>query len=229
MAKMNGDPKPRSSFPDWICRTVIKKTRDARTLFLLPGEKVRMRASQNTIFTVPVRAKSPCQTLALPMNRPNRREVLECGGWRGTGLTPLWLVWSRPKPKRCVPSPLTHRTPRRCRARVTGSWFQCAIMKSLKLPMNLTFGARRLRRFNVRCPKAFERGSGVNAALRFRGSMPEWFWEILTPALSPRETENYLQPRSIPLARRDEFHESPTSLATFERMGTRGIRPSEVL
>ena len=24
------------------------------------------------------------------MNRPNRREVLECGGWRGMGLTPLF-------------------------------------------------------------------------------------------------------------------------------------------
>src|SRR5688572_4878620 len=49
----------------------------------------------------------------LPMNRPNRRKVLECGGWRGTGLTPLWNLWRLFKPKRCVPSPLTHRTPRR--------------------------------------------------------------------------------------------------------------------
>jgi hypothetical protein len=38
---------------------------------------------------------------------------------------------------------------------------------------NLTFGARRLRRFNIRWPKAFERGSGVNAALQFGGSMRE--------------------------------------------------------
>jgi hypothetical protein len=37
-------------------------------------------------------------------------------GWRGTGLTPLWMAWGGPKRKRCVPSPLTHRTPERWRA-----------------------------------------------------------------------------------------------------------------
>ena len=46
------------------------------------------------------------------INRPRRREVLECGGWRGTGLTPLLPVCRGPEPKRCVPSPLTHRTPK---------------------------------------------------------------------------------------------------------------------
>src|SRR6266446_4443144 len=30
----------------------------------------------------------------LSLNRPNLRQVLECGGWRGTGLTPLWLARS---------------------------------------------------------------------------------------------------------------------------------------
>jgi hypothetical protein len=29
---------------DWICRTVIRRTGNMRTLFLLPGEKVRLRA-----------------------------------------------------------------------------------------------------------------------------------------------------------------------------------------
>ena len=40
---------------------------------------------------------------ALPLNRPDGREVLECGGWRGTGLAPLWPTRGGPNPKRCVP------------------------------------------------------------------------------------------------------------------------------
>ena len=62
----------------------------------------------------------------LPRNRPNCREVLECGGWRGTGLTPLWQARGGPKRKRCVPSPLTHRTPKRWRAGRGWRWFRGA-------------------------------------------------------------------------------------------------------
>src|SRR6266496_673676 len=51
--------------------------------------------------------------------------------------------------------------------------------RSWSLAMNLTSGARRLRRFNIRCLKAFEQGSGVNAALQFTVSMRECFWLIL--------------------------------------------------
>jgi hypothetical protein len=29
--------------------------------------------------------------ICLVVNRPKRRQVLECGGWRGTGLTPLFF------------------------------------------------------------------------------------------------------------------------------------------
>ena len=47
------------------------------------------------------------------------RSVLECGGWRGTGLTPLSGGRNRSRSphatKRCVPPPLTHRSPRRWR------------------------------------------------------------------------------------------------------------------
>src|SRR5438046_1609500 len=50
------------------------------------------------------------------------------------------------------------------------------------LLMNLASGARRLRRFNIRCLKAFEQGSGANAALQFRVSMRECFRGILTPS-----------------------------------------------
>jgi hypothetical protein len=38
---------------------------------------------------------------------------------------------------------------------------------------SLLAGARRLRRFNIQHGKAFEHGSGVNAALRFLGSKRE--------------------------------------------------------
>jgi hypothetical protein len=38
-----------------------------------------------------VRSNSVQASRALPLNRPNCREVLECGGWWGTGLTPLWM------------------------------------------------------------------------------------------------------------------------------------------
>jgi hypothetical protein len=50
--------------------------------------------------------------------------------------------------------------------------------------MNLFFGARHLCRFNFRSGSDFGRRSGINAALRFRGSKREWFWGILTPASS---------------------------------------------
>ena len=69
-----------------------------------PPNIVRLRNSQKNL------------TQSLPMNRPNRREVLECGGWRGMGLTPLLPVRRQPVPKRCVPSPLTHRSPKLSRA-----------------------------------------------------------------------------------------------------------------
>src|SRR6266496_4240128 len=42
-----------------------------------------------------------------------------------------------------------------------------------RLPMNLTFGTRRLRRFSFQRRKDFGNRSGVNAALRFRGSKRE--------------------------------------------------------
>src|SRR5688572_19588838 len=57
----------------------------------------------------PMRVRSRRSRLSM-----DRRQVLECGGWRGTGLTPLWLShcsrwavgrWVRCRiPKRCVPS-----------------------------------------------------------------------------------------------------------------------------
>jgi hypothetical protein len=47
-----------------------------------------------------------------------------------------------------------------------------------------------LRRFNERCGSTFEPGSGVNAALRFRGSWREIsFRSILTLTLSHRMGE----------------------------------------
>jgi hypothetical protein len=51
----------------------------------------------------------------LPLSRPAGREVLECGGWsrEAGGLTPLWPTGGGLNRKRCVPSPLTHRTPKR--------------------------------------------------------------------------------------------------------------------
>ena len=42
-------------------------------------------------------------------------------------------------------------------------------------PMNLILGARHLCRFNFRCRTDFGRRSGINAALRFRGSKREDF------------------------------------------------------
>src|SRR6185369_9717554 len=38
----------------------------------------------------PLNQSGSAQPYLLPMHSPNHREVLECGGWRGTGLTPLW-------------------------------------------------------------------------------------------------------------------------------------------
>ena len=62
----------------------------------------------------------------LSLNRSDGREVLECGGWGGTGLAPLWLVCGWPASKRCVPPPLTHRTPKRWRAGRNGRGFKGA-------------------------------------------------------------------------------------------------------
>jgi hypothetical protein len=50
--------------------------------------------------------------------------------------------------------------------------------------MNPLAGARRLRRFNIQHGKAFDHGSGVNAALRFMGPKREL---PVGGILSPRE------------------------------------------
>jgi len=71
--------------------------------------------------------------MILSLIRPPRREVLECGGRRGTVLTPLWPSLRAPKTKRCVPPPLTHRTPRHWRARATALrfwWAKCEISRT---------------------------------------------------------------------------------------------------
>jgi len=65
--------------------------------------------------------------------------------------------------------------------------------------MNGTFGARRLRRFNVPPLRAIERGSGVNAALQFRGSTRETFRGILSPELI-LETRESNEMRRLPNA-----------------------------
>ena len=64
--------------------------------------------------------------MSAPFREPPEIAVrfLECGGWRGTGLTPLWNSWRALKPKRCVPSPsptALQDAGARC-----GSWSQCA-------------------------------------------------------------------------------------------------------
>lgn len=76
-------------------------------------ECVKPAASRRSVrFMVPTRVSVVVETTHEP---PNHRQVLECGGWRGTGLTPLLQPGGPPHPKRCVPPPLTHRTPRRYR------------------------------------------------------------------------------------------------------------------
>src|SRR6266571_3002120 len=47
--KENRSP-PHSKTCDWICRTAIGKAEDGQRLFLLLGEKERLRASVTTIF-----------------------------------------------------------------------------------------------------------------------------------------------------------------------------------
>src|SRR5436190_4486439 len=81
------------------------------------------------------------------MNRPDPREVLECGGWRGTGLTPLWMVWGGSKPKRCVPSPLTPRTPNRWRVDAGRLRFRGSKRKLFRriLTLALSLGEREKR------------------------------------------------------------------------------------
>ena len=64
--------------------------------------------------------------------------------------------------------------------------------------MNLTSGARRLRRFIIRWLKAFEQGSGVNAALQFRVSMRECFRGILhEPAAAGSSTPATVQSSQV--------------------------------
>ncbi len=64
------------------------------------------------------RSVQPCASQRCPAPEPSQlpRGFGECGGWRGTGLTPLWMACGGEKRKRCVPSPLTLRTPKRWRA-----------------------------------------------------------------------------------------------------------------
>ena len=56
---------------------------------------------------------------------------------------------------------------------VGSPWNRNQTANGSPLPTNLTSGARRLRRIDNRHHKTLERGSGVNAALRFRGSLCE--------------------------------------------------------
>src|SRR6266487_2256521 len=62
------------------------------------------------------------------------------------------------------------------------AWFMATMRDSemAQASHEPTSGARRLRRCNIRCLKAFEQGSGVNAALQFRVSMRECFRGILS-------------------------------------------------
>jgi hypothetical protein len=62
----------------------------------------------------------------------------------------------------------TSRVGTKCRA-----WDEPTASMWNPFPMNLLAGARRLRRFSIQRGKAFEHGSGVNAALRFIGSKRE--------------------------------------------------------
>ena len=41
--------------------------------------------------------------MLFPSSHLDGREVLECGGWRGTGLAPLWKARAEARGKRCVP------------------------------------------------------------------------------------------------------------------------------
>ena len=73
-------------------------------------------------------------------NHPKCREVWECGGWRRTGQTPLGTCRARAKPKRCVPPPLTRRTPKPRRAEPNAPRFLASLRLQswrLKLPLPL--------------------------------------------------------------------------------------------
>jgi len=78
------------------------------------------------------------------MNRAIARRVLDCGGWRGTGLAPLWsdapATSTEPNLKAvCAPStsPTAVQDAVAPAYALAGSWPQCAIRESSKLSMNL--------------------------------------------------------------------------------------------
>ena len=73
--------------------------------------------------------------------------------------------------------------------------------------MNLTFGARCLRRFVAQRHKDFDRGTGVNAALRFVGPMSEPLRGLLTLTLSPRKRAG---------VREKKIHFAPTVLVNSQ-------------
>jgi hypothetical protein len=83
------------------------------------------------------------------------------------------------------------------------------------LPMNLTIGARRSRRFTIQERSTFQRGSGVNAALRFRGSMREFVRGIL----SPRERARVRGKKPCGLCRARMFVNSFISYAVLFSVG----------
>ena len=67
---------------------------------------LRARRSAQTQVGAEVSFVTLTLTPALPMNRPNRREVLECDGWRGMALTPLFASARTASAKAvCAPNP----------------------------------------------------------------------------------------------------------------------------
>ncbi len=116
------------------------------------------------------------QSSKLSTNRAQHQQVLECGGWRGMGLTPLSGARRHRKPKRCVPSPLTHRTPRRWRDLVkflvpmrVRSW-------TWKLPTNLAGDdVRGLKLLLVEKSQ-----SRLTSAATVRGCKAQIIWRILS-------------------------------------------------
>jgi len=63
---------------------------------------------------------------------------------------------------------------------LTSSWAVCTARRPWRLSTNLASGARRSRRLTLRCHRRFGTRSGVNVALRFKGSRRKLFWEILS-------------------------------------------------
>ena len=136
-----------------------------RKLFIM-AEKTTEH--QTLKVELPSHWRAKASMICFRRNQPICREVLACGGWRGTGLTPLWQdeLDARTQPARgkavCALTP--HPPQSKTLARLPKPF---SVQRCTALPMNRVAQPSRLRVAAAsRCQQEHRAGRSVNSQAR---------------------------------------------------------------